>query len=370
MNGIVWFRRNTTLPPSWTRADMELRLGPIDDVATVWFNGVPLGTTFGYNIPRVYRIPQSALRVGKNTIVVRVVDFLMDGGFGGSADDMRIGPPGSDVKTAATVARTWKYKVGYDGPIPMSPDQTGEAGKPNQSTPSALYNAMIAPLVPMRIAGAIWYQGESNCYDPILYRTLFPALITDWRRQWDQGNFPFYYVQIAPWDYGQTTCSQAVREAQMMTLDAVPNVGMAVTMDIGEEKDIHPKNKWDVGDRLARWALAKDYGCKDVVYSGPIYKSMKVERDTIRLSFDYVNGGLVAKGGPLDRFHDRRPRPQFRSGQGGDRGRQCRRLQRAGQKTCCGAVCLEQLGQPQSVQCRGSARVILPYGRLAPAMNR
>ncbi|MCE5187342.1 MAG: hypothetical protein LLF76_14580 [Planctomycetaceae bacterium] len=302
MDGIVWFRRTTTLPPSWARTDMELRLGPIDDVATVWFNGVPLGTTFGYNIPRVYRIPQSALRVGKNTIVVRVVDFLADGGFGGSADDMRIGPPGSDVKTAATVARTWKYKVGYSGPVPMSPDQTGNSGKPNHTTPSALYNAMIAPILPMRIAGAIWYQGESNCYDPILYRTLFPALITDWRKQWHQGDFPFYYVQIAPWDYGGTTNSQAIREAQMMTLDAVPNVGMAVTMDIGDEKNIHPKDKVDVGDRLARWALAKDYGRKDLVYSGPIYKSMKVKDDAIQLSFDYINGGLVAKGGDLTDF--------------------------------------------------------------------
>lgn len=301
MDGIVWFRRITNLPPSWTRTDMELHLGTIDDVATVWFNGVPLGTTYGYNIPRVYRIPQSALRVGSNSIVVRVVDFYKDGGFTGSAEDMRIGPPGAADNTA-TVARTWKYKVGYNGALPTSPDQTGEGGKPNQNTPTTLYNAMIAPLVPMRIAGAIWYQGEANTYDPILYRTLFPALIKDWRKQWGQGNFPFYYAQIAPYIYDEQTNSQAIREAQMMTLDAVPNVGMAVTMDIGEQMDIHPKNKQDLGDRLARWALARDYGKKDIIVSGPIYKSMKVKDGTVRLSFDYVNGGLVAKGGELTDF--------------------------------------------------------------------
>ena len=161
---------------------------------------------------------------------------------------------------------------------------------------------MIHPLVNFRIAGAIWYQGESNCYNTILYRTLFPAMISDWRHQWKQGDFPFYYVQIAPYHYGEKTQSQAIREAQLRTLDEVPNVGMAVLMDIGEEWDIHPKNKWDVGERLALWTLAKDYGHKNIVYSGPLYKGMKVEQDTIRLFFNYTDGGLLAKGGPLTDF--------------------------------------------------------------------
>jgi len=299
VDGIVWYRRTTSLPPSWTRGDLELHLGPIDDNDTVWFNGVELGSTFRWDQNRVYRIPKSALRVGRNSIAVRVVDDRGEGGFCGTEDDMRIGPPGADAKAAATVARTWKYKVSYtDGSLPNPPDMGGL----NSNVPTVLYNAMIAPIVPLKIAGAIWYQGESNCYDPILYRDIFPAMITDWREKWGQGDFPFYYVQIAPYEYNAGTQSQAIREAQMMTLDAVPNVGMAVTMDIGMEKDIHPKNKWDVGDRLARWALAKNYGKKGIVYSGPIYKDMKVERNTIRLSFDYVNGGLIAKGGPLIDF--------------------------------------------------------------------
>ena len=183
-----------------------------------------------------------------------------------------------------------------------NPEKREANFKMHQNQPTALYNAMIAPLIPFRIAGVVWYQGESNRYDPILYRTLFPAMIKDWRQHWGQGDFPFYYIQIAPFQYKGRDPSQAIREAQMMTLDTVSNVGMAVTMDIGEEKDIHPHNKLDVGERLARWALAKTYGQKDLVYSGPIYKSMAVENGKIRVSFDYVDGGLTAKDGGLTDF--------------------------------------------------------------------
>lgn len=298
-DGIVWFRRTTNLPPSWARHDMELHLGPIDDIATVWFNGINLGTTFGYDKPRIYQVPASVSRIGKNSIVVRVADTGYEGGFSGKEEDMRIGPRGADIKTCATVAKTWKYKVASKKSPPAAPV---DSSKFNQNSPTALYNAMIAPLIPFRIAGAIWYQGESNCYDPILYRTLFPAMITDWRQQWNQGKFPFYYVQIAPYQYNANTYSQALREAQMMTLDTAKNVGMAVTMDIAEEKDIHPRNKHDVGDRLARWALAKTYAQKNITYSGPLYQSMKVEGDTIRILFDHVDGGLVAKDGKLTDF--------------------------------------------------------------------
>jgi sialate O-acetylesterase len=169
---------------------------------------------------------------------------------------------------------------------------------------SSLYNGMIAPLIPFAIRGAIWYQGESNASRAYQYRTLFPAMIANWRADWQQGDFPFGFVQLAPFRYGgQNPLNWAeLCEAQSMTLDASPNTGMAVTVDIGNLTDIHPKNKQDVGRRLALWALAKVHG-HNIVYSGPIYKSMAIEDYKIRLQFDHVGGGLIARDGkPLTHF--------------------------------------------------------------------
>ena len=155
---------------------------------------------------------------------------------------------------------------------------------------------MISPLIPYAIKGVIWYQGEANAGHGKGYRRLFPALITNWRDDWRQGDFPFYYVQLAPFNYNKGRASQQLREAQMLTL-SLKNTGMAVTMDLGQAKNIHPTKKLDVGKRLSLWALAKDYGKEDMVYSGPIYKSMKVEGDKIRLSFDYTGSGLISRDG-------------------------------------------------------------------------
>ncbi|MBN1393663.1 MAG: sialate O-acetylesterase [Pirellulales bacterium] len=167
-----------------------------------------------------------------------------------------------------------------------------------------LYNGMIAPLIPYAIRGAVWYQGESNVSRAHQYRKLFPAMIANWRNDWGQGDFPFGFVQLAPFRYGgqnPENCAE-LREAQLMTLKNVPNTGMAVTMDIGNVKDIHPRNKLDVGKRLALWALSTVYG-RDAVYSGPIYKSMAVEGNKIRLRFEHVDGGLAASDGkPLRDF--------------------------------------------------------------------
>ena len=158
-------------------------------------------------------------------------------------------------------------------------------------TPSALYNGMIAPLIPYTIKGSIWYQGEANVGRDSLYKIVFPTMINNWRDDWKNGDFPFYFVQIAPWQYGAGSNSQKIREAQFLSL-STPKTGMAVTLDIGSPKTIHPSNKKDVGERLALWALAKDYN-KKVVYSGPSYKSMKVENEKIILTFEHVDGGLA-----------------------------------------------------------------------------
>jgi sialate O-acetylesterase len=169
---------------------------------------------------------------------------------------------------------------------------------------SVLFNGMINPLIPFGIRGVIWYQGESNIKRAEQYAVLFPAMIQDWRKNWGQEEFPFYYVQLAPFRYQSldpSLCAE-LREAQLDTL-SVPNTGMTVTMDIGNVKDIHPRNKQDVGKRLAGWALAKTYGRKDLIYSGPLYESMTVEGSKVRIKFKHVAEGLVARGdGPLTDF--------------------------------------------------------------------
>lgn len=176
-------------------------------------------------------------------------------------------------------------------------------GPDHPHRPSGLYNGMIAPVAPYAIQGAIWYQGESNIGRAWQYRKLFSTMILNWRIDFQQGDFPFLFVQLASYDYGKTNpllCAE-LRQAQLRTL-AYPNTGMAVTTDISEINDIHPHNKQDVGKRLALWALAETYGREDIVYSGPLYKSMQVENDKIRLTFDHVGSGLLAKEGPLTDF--------------------------------------------------------------------
>ncbi|MHC4647163.1 MAG: sialate O-acetylesterase [Planctomycetota bacterium] len=169
--------------------------------------------------------------------------------------------------------------------------------------PTGLYNAMVNPLVPFAIRGAVWYQGESNREDGLLYYQKMRALINGWRQVWKQGDFPFYYVQLASFRYGgDPLLLPRIWQAQINAL-AIPKTGMAVTTDIANIADIHPKNKQDVGKRLALWALAKDYGRDGLVYSGPLYKSMSVEGDTIRIRFDNVGTGLASRdGNPLTWF--------------------------------------------------------------------
>ena len=172
-------------------------------------------------------------------------------------------------------------------------------GPGHPHSPSGLYNAMIAPLIPYGIQGAIWYQGESNASRAYQYRKLFPAMIKSWRKSWEQNCFPFLFVQLANFRDVKEEPAESdwaeLREAQTMTLD-LDNTGMAVIIDIGEAKDIHPRNKQDVGKRLAVWALGTTYGW-DIVHSGPLYKSMEIKGGAAVLSFDHVGKGLVAKGG-------------------------------------------------------------------------
>ncbi len=179
----------------------------------------------------------------------------------------------------------WKGQEYFNRPTP-SIDFTGYS-------PTALFNGMISPLVPFTLRGAIWYQGESNVGNSKMYATLFPMMIKEWRSVFQREEMPFYYVQIAPFKYAPPAQSQLLREAQFKTL-TLKNTGMVVTLDIGNPEDIHPANKQDVGKRLALWALAKRYK-KSTAFSGPLYRSMKIRKNTIALSFDHVGKGLVLK---------------------------------------------------------------------------
>jgi sialate O-acetylesterase len=189
-------------------------------------------------------------------------------------------------------------KAESDGaPVPTAPG-IPEDPRRNPWRPAGLFNAMIMPLTPYAVRGAIWYQGESNAERAVQYRKLFPAMIRDWRRVWGEGDFSFLFVQLVNWGvYSPESNWPELREAQLMTL-SLPKTGMAVAIDIGDGSDIHPKNKQEVGHRLALAAQAVAYG-RDVIYSGPIYESMTVEDGKIRLRFKHVYGGLVAKGGEM-----------------------------------------------------------------------
>ncbi|HEY0868204.1 MAG TPA: sialate O-acetylesterase, partial [Fimbriimonas sp.] len=212
----------------------------------------------------------------------------------------------SDGTEKLPLAGDWRYQVEAElvpppqdlGPAPQTPFGPGEGW-----VPGGLYNGMIAPLIPYGIRGAIWYQGESNAGRAYQYRELFPLMIQDWRKRWGH-DFPFYFVQLANFmarNEGPVESAWAeLREAQTMTLK-LPNTGMATIIDIGEANDIHPRNKSDVGRRLALWALAKDYG-KRIEYSGPLYRSLKAVGSEARIAFDHAKGLKSSDGRPIAGF--------------------------------------------------------------------
>jgi sialate O-acetylesterase len=176
-------------------------------------------------------------------------------------------------------------------PVPWSPVRPGVS-----------YNAMIAPIINFPIAGAIWYQGEANVINASGYQATFSDMIQSWRMQWKK-EFPFYFVQIAPFNYGKGYGGAEVREAQLQTYRTVPNTGMVVVTDItGDTNDIHPKDKLDVGKRLAAWALANTYGKQNIIFSGPLYRSMDITGNKAIIYFDFAKDGLIKKGEHLTDF--------------------------------------------------------------------
>ena len=300
LDGVVWFRRTVTLPTDWASEDLTLHLGPVDDMDSTWVNGKLVGSTGNWETPRNYAVPAAVTQPGLNTIAVRVTDTAGEGGFRGEPDSLRLERGDGAM---LPLAEPWHYQVGLDLRNEEMPSQPPRP----QDFPTVLYNAMLQPLIPYGIRGAIWYQGESNAGRAYQYRSLFAEMIRDWRAQWDQGDFPFLFVQLANFmapqtDPGEESAWAELREAQAMALD-LPNTGMAVIIDIGEADDIHPRNKTDVGERLARWALANTYGRDSLVYSGPLYRAMEQEGREIRLHFDHTGGELTTpEGEPLMGF--------------------------------------------------------------------
>jgi len=301
-DGIIRFRKAIELPASWDGRPAVLALGPIDDRDDVWVNGAHVGGTRQadrWNEPRQYDVPPGVLRAGVNVIAARVLDTGGLGGINGRTDQLTLKPADESSLEPIPLSGEWRYLVGTPASkLPPLPSTVGL----DKNTPTVLFNGMIAPMIPFGMRGVIWYQGESNRLRPAQYQQLFPALIGQWRGDWGLGDFPFYFVQIAPFRYGDDQGEAAeLREAQLMAL-GTPHTGMVVTTDIGNPHDIHPRNKQEVGRRLALWALARTYGQPNLVHSGPIYGSMTVEGTSIRIAFDHVAGGLVCGGAALTHF--------------------------------------------------------------------
>lgn len=298
-DGVVWFRKRLDLPPEWNGRELVLELGPIDDADRTWVNGTLVGETGNWTAERKYTVPAAATGTGRVCITVRVLDTGGAGGIYGAGEKLKIHPADSPGD-CLPLAGPWRFmKSAGTGKIPSRPPLLELSA---YATASSLFNGMISPILPFTIKGAIWYQGESNSPRSRRYEELLKAMIDCWRERWRQGDFPFYYVQIAPFLYWSGADGVGIREAQRRVLSH-PGTGMVVTSDIGNIHDIHPRNKQDVGGRLALLALAKTYGRAVDACSGPLLRSMTVEGSRVRLRFDYCGSGLaVRKGHGLSSF--------------------------------------------------------------------
>jgi sialate O-acetylesterase len=293
-HGAFWFRRQFQGAPELRSAPQRLLVAPFAMFEKVYWNGELIGETNCENRTSDratrwhYYISPDQIRDGVNELAVRVFAPVTAPGFAW--------PPGLGGRSSPG---EWSMKVEralppLNGLPPAPPLNARNLGI------GSLFNGMIHPILPYSIRGVVWYQGESNTRNPQDYRERFPALIRDWRRHWNAGEFPFYFCQLANFRGKATKPGESswaeLREAQALAL-ALPNTGMAVLIDTGESEDIHPLAKDVAGSRLARIALAKTYD-KAVSFSGPIYQAMKIEGDRIRLTFRHIEGGLVAKEVP------------------------------------------------------------------------
>ncbi len=294
-NGAIWFRRRFTLPAGWAGRPLKLSLGVIDDFDRTYVDGQQVGsvgaeTNQWWATPRLYDLPGSMATPGEHTVAVRVFDQWGGGGLLGPASSMSIGPEG---EPPMPLSGAWQYRVELALPM-RSPGG-------NALLPGELYNAMIAPLADLPITGFAWYQGESNANRAAEYRHLLPALIADWRRQWNDPTLPFLVVSLANYTARRDTPGDStwaeLREAQGHTAATVARVGLALAIDVGDAYDIHPSDKLTVGQRLAREALRLAHGRE--LAPGPRYVSHHIEGEWVTVRFAGVNRSLqVAPGVP------------------------------------------------------------------------
>lgn len=277
-DGVVWFRKKVKIKEDIAGQEIEMYLSKIDDVDMVWWDGTKVGQGKGWNNLRTYKVPADLATEGEHMVTIRVLDNGMNGGIWGDKDNMRLefmfGP-------FVNLAGEWAYNKSM--PIDQMPKAPDLPLGLSQHDPSVLFNAMVRPLTRLPIKGVIWYQGESNAGRPMEYRNLFPQLILSWRKAFEQENLPFYFVQLA--NYGSNDSADAysywayLREAQSSALN-LPHTGMATAVDIGEPNNIHPKNKQEVGKRLAYLALAHTYDQENFNISYPVYRDFEVQGDT------------------------------------------------------------------------------------------
>ena len=284
LNGVVWFRREIEIPLSLAGLPAKLFMGRIVDADQVFVNGEQVGNITYQYPPRRYNVKSGLLKAGKNLIVIRVTNTAGKGGFVPDKPyELIVGDQTVDLQG------DWNYKVGEVFPPIV------EKPAPSNFTPTALYNAMIAPFTTYSLKGFVWYQGETNVWKPEVYQQLLPALAKDWRAQFQQPELPFLYVQLPGFQDRTMLPAESnmavLRDGQLKSL-SIPRSGMAVTLDLGEWNDIHPLTKKPIGERLALAARKLAYG-EDIVSSGPIYESNQIEGNRIRIRFRETGSGLI-----------------------------------------------------------------------------
>jgi len=278
IDGIIWFRKQVALPAAWRGLALNLELGGIDDEDHTYVQGVLVGHTNNWEAERRYVIPAGRTDGETLTVAVRVRDGSGPGGFHTDASLMRLFPDGLENE-ALSLAGEWRARVTST----VSPP-------PHQHRPAHLYHGMLHPILGYAVRGAIWYQGENNAIGPeaVEYYELFPAFITDLREQLGRPELPFIMVQLPNFAENSSTFWNypVVRDAQLEAFRGLDHVGMAITTDIGDPKNIHPTNKLDVGLRLARWALSQTYGRDDLVPTGPVFQEARFDGGQVHVSFE------------------------------------------------------------------------------------